>query len=81
MSTPHECKPAADIIERLGGTARVAAILDRDESTIRRWRMAPPAGTGGKVPHDAAVALIEFAFAEGIDLTWNDFRPSELNTS
>lgn len=43
--------------------------------------MAPPAGTGGKVPHDAAVALIEFAFAEGIDLTWNDFRPSELNTS
>lgn len=78
MSTSHDCNPAAAVIERLGGTAAVAAVLGRDESTIRRWRMPRPSGTDGNIPHDAAIALIQHAEANGLALSWDDFKPAAL---
>lgn len=78
MADFHDCKPAAEVIERMGGTARVAAILDLDQSTIRRWRMPTPNGTGGLIPDRAKILLIDHAHRLGIDLAWDDFRPPEL---
>lgn len=74
----HACEPANGIIEKLGGVGTVAAILQKDESTIRRWRMPRPQGTGGSIPDDDKVRLIEAARLEGVRLRWSDFAPEEV---
>lgn len=71
----HSLEPANSIIEKFGGVRAVAAILDKDESTIRRWRMPRPMGTGGSIPDDDKVRLIEAAASAGIVLRWRDFAP------
>lgn len=75
MTNQHACEPAASVIAKLGGTTTVAKILDRDESTIRRWRMPKPHGTGGTIPDECKVALIQ---ASAGALTWDDFAPPEI---
>lgn len=74
----HACEPATGIIEKLGGVTSVAALLQKDESTIRRWRMPRPQGTGGSIPDPDKVALIDAARKQGIRLGWRDFAPPEL---
>ncbi len=77
MSETHY-QPAADIIARLGGVSAVAIAIGRDDSTVRRWRMAPPQGTGGVVPYDAMIGLLQYANSVGVSLTWSDFTPRDL---
>lgn len=78
MADVHDCKPAAEIIARLGGTAQVAAITGLDQSTIRRWRMPTPKGTGGLIPDRAKIELIDHARRLGVTLAWDDFKPPAL---
>lgn len=73
----HTCEPANGIIEKFGGVGVVARLLEKDESTIRRWRMPKPSGTGGTIPDDDKVRLLEAAKAEGVRLHWRDFMPIE----
>lgn len=74
----HACEPATGIIEKFGGVSQVADILDKDESTIRRWRMPRPNGTGGSIPDDDKVKLINAARKVGVSLAWRDFAPPEV---
>lgn len=74
----HRCEPANGVIEKLGGVSNVAQLLGKDESTIRRWRMKRPDGTGGSVPDDDKVRLIDIALAIGVTLTWADFAPPTI---
>lgn len=62
----------------LGGVAATAKLLDKDPSTVRRWRMPRPEGTGGSIPDDDKVRLIEGARAIGLRLTWADFAPPSI---
>jgi hypothetical protein len=73
----HACEPANGIIDRFGGVSAVARLLDKDESTIRRWRMPKPSGTGGTIPDDDKMRLLEAAKSEGVRLAWRDFKPIE----
>ncbi len=74
----HTCEPANTVIEKMGGTKSVADILGKDESTIRRWRMPRPDGTGGVIPDDDKVRLIEAAIGMGVSLRWRDFAPPSI---
>lgn len=74
----HACEPANSIIEQLGGVSNVARILDKDASTIRRWRMPRPDGTGGSIPDDDKVRLIDAARKIGIEISWRSFAPPKV---
>ncbi len=75
MAFKH-CEPAATIIERLGGTSVVAKVVDKNESSVRRWRLKAPDGSGGLIRDDHdKLKLIAFARKQRIRLTWNDFAP------
>lgn len=74
----HACEPANGVINTLGGVKVVADLLDKDVSTIRRWRMPRPEGTGGFIPDDDKVRLIERAAKLGVKLSWRDFTPPQI---
>lgn len=74
----HAREPATSIIELLGGVSAVAAMLEKDASTIRRWRMPRPEGTGGSIPDDDKLRLIERAKKIGVALSWADFAPPQI---
>lgn len=77
----HTCEPANGIIDRFGGAKAVAEALEKDESTIRRWRMPRPNGTGGFIPDEDKIRLIKAARRQGIALSWRDFEPPQLRKS
>lgn len=70
----HSLDPAASVISRLGGVAQVASITGRDVSRIYRW-MAPKStgGTGGRIPHDDAIKMLQHAREKGLPLTAEEF--------
>lgn len=66
--------PAHQIIEKCGGVDRVAAMTGRHKSRVARWMWAKSrGGTGGLIPAQVQIELLEAARREGIDLTPEDF--------
>lgn len=73
----QHCEPAARIVATLGGVSAVAVRTDRDPSLVRKWRLPPPLGTGGVVPENARLILLEMAREQGVPLSYADFAPVE----
>jgi hypothetical protein len=70
--------PAEVIIEKFGGPAKVAALLDLDVSRVYRWTYPEErGGTGGFVPQKHQIKLLEAARTDGIALAPADFFPSQ----
>lgn len=55
----HKLEPAHSLIERLGGKAWLSNMIGLDRSTLTRWTMPKPAGTGGYIPQRYWPKLIE----------------------
>ena len=58
--------PAELIIEKLGGVRATARAIGRDPSAICKWKQK------GSIPMKAALQILEYAKANGIDITPND---------
>ena len=54
----HRLEPAHSVIERLGGKAWLSAQIGLDRSSLTRWTMPRPQGTGGMIPQKHWPALI-----------------------
>lgn len=69
----HRLEPAASIIGKIG-VDTVALITGKHISRVYRW-MYPKdrGGTGGLIPQGDAIALLDYARANGISLSANDF--------
>lgn len=66
--------PASKIIQKFGGAAKVAALLECDESTVHRWTYPRErGGTDGFIPRKPASRLLECAHTQGIELRASDF--------
>lgn len=62
--------PADIVITRFGGVRPLARLLEKDPSTIHRWRQpADKGGLDGRVPSSAQVRLLELAREKGVELT------------
>lgn len=62
--------PADVVISKFGGVRPLARLLEKDPSTIHRWRMpAARGGLDGRVPSVAQQRLLELARERGISLT------------
>lgn len=71
---------AARVIAKFGGTTRMSwamreAGYRRCPSVLRRWRLARPVGTGGRIPHTAMDEVLAAARHYGIILTPEDLAP------
>jgi hypothetical protein len=67
-------EPAATIIERLGGEARVADITGTALTAPYRWqREKSKGGTGGLIPQAHHRILLDYAHAHGIVLSAEEF--------
>lgn len=72
MSVNHK-SPAELVIERLGGVSKVARLLGQDYSSVLRWpRPKDQKGAEGKVPTHAQRTILDYARANGLDLTAED---------
>lgn len=73
MSDRH-LEPAKTVIARVGGVDKAAAITGKHVSRIYRWMYGKErGGTGGFVPHEDAVKLLEAAASESLPLAPADF--------
>jgi len=72
MSETH-LEPARSVIAKIGVDATVK-VTGKHFSRVYRW-MYPKArgGTGGRIPQQEALLLLEYARTHGIDLTPADF--------
>jgi hypothetical protein len=72
MSNDH-LDPARSIIRKIG-IDTVAAVTGKHISRVYRW-MYPKerGGTGGLIPHGDALALLDFAKANDVALTPDEF--------
>ncbi|RVU14937.1 hypothetical protein [Methylobacterium oryzihabitans] len=69
-------EPAASIIAKLGGPARTSRAIGLSRSTVSKWTYPKHrGGTGGHVPHWHISKIIDFAKANNIKITENDFTP------
>lgn len=69
---------AQDVIEKVGGVAKVAKICGRTPSWVYKWTYPKNRnGRGGVVPHEDAEALLAAARRGEIDLTPEDFFSKE----
>lgn len=69
-------EPAKSIIELCGGFAAVADMTGRNIAQVYRWTYAKEkGGTGGLIPADVQLKLMEAARAKGIPLTPEHFFP------
>lgn len=68
--------PAKTVIARLGGEAKVSQILGIGTTAPYAWQYGQDRnGTGGIIPQRHHVALLDYAKANGIDLSATDFLP------
>lgn len=75
-------EPAASIILRLGGEAKVSEITGRAYTAPYRWQHpVERGGTGGLIPQRLHVKLLDYARANGIPLSAADFLPVHDETS
>ena len=71
--------PAASIIDRLGGEAKVAEITGTSFTAPYRWQYEKSrGGTGGLIPQSHHVTLLQYAAENSIDLKAEDFLPSRV---
>lgn len=69
-------EPAASIIRRLGGEAKVSEITGRGLTAPYKWQYAvEKGGTGGLIPQRLHRILLDYAEAQGIALSPADFLP------
>lgn len=75
MSTSH-LEPARSVIRKIG-VDTVVSVTGKHISRVYRW-MYPKdrGGTGGFIPQADALALLEYARANEVDLTPSDFFAS-----
>jgi hypothetical protein len=73
--------PAATIVRKLGGEAKVAGIVGTALSAPYRWQLEKSRGrTGGFVPQADHRALLDYAHAHGIALTAEEFLMPRAST-
>lgn len=69
--------PASIIIARLGGEAVVSAVTGTAYTAPYRWQAArAKGGSGGLIPQRHHRRLIDYARANGIPLSADDFLPA-----
>lgn len=75
MSINQQVSPvAARVIARCGGVAAVARLTGRAAVSIHKWRHPKEkGGTGGLIPTEAQVLLMDAASRGEVDLTPADF--------
>lgn len=76
-ATPRGLEPAASIVAKLGGTYKVAEILDAYPARVSSWKQpatSPHHGGGGRIPQRYQSLLLEYAKRNGIALTPVDFQ-------
>jgi amino-acid N-acetyltransferase len=70
--------PADRVISAFGGVRETARALDRNPSSISRWRSPKEdGGTGGRVPGPIQETVLEAARARGLSLTASDLLPQQ----
>lgn len=71
----HGLEPAASVLRKCGGVAKVATWLELDRSSVLRWTHPKRVGggTGGLIPAKHQLALLTVAQANGIALEAGDF--------
>lgn len=69
-------EPARSVIAKCGGLAAVVEMTGRHPTRCRRW-MYPKerGGTGGLIPIEVAIRLLDEADRRGIALKADDFLP------
>jgi hypothetical protein len=76
-SYPFEGSPADVVIKAFGGVTACADAIERNKSSVSRWRKAlGEGGTGGHIPSLVQQAVLREAKARGIKLTAADLIPS-----
>lgn len=66
--------PAKSVIEKIGGAETASRVTGKHISRVYRWTYpASRGGTGGVVPHDDAIKLLDYARENSITLTADDF--------
>lgn len=71
-------EPARTIINLLGGPNAVAFIAGVHRTRVSNWaRPRASGGTGGSIPFKHVPALINAARGKGLELSAEDFLPSE----
>jgi hypothetical protein len=63
MGKIHHMNPAAFVISKVGGPKKVALITGEHYTRVCRWRYPEGSryGTGGVVPHTAAMKLLRWS--------------------
>lgn len=70
-------EPASTVIRKLGGPKSVAGIVGVHRTRVSNWaRGKDVGGTGGVIPMKHVAKLLDFAKANGIDLSACDFIPA-----
>lgn len=74
----HHLDPAKSVIAKLGGVEVVCGITGKHVSRVYRW-MHPKekGGTGGFIPTTEAPKLLEYAKANRIKISADDFFPKK----
>lgn len=68
--------PASDIIQKLGGEAKVAKLTRTSFTAPYRWQHdKSKGGTGGLIPQSYHRILLDYAETNSIDLKAEDFLP------
>lgn len=69
-------EPASSIIAKLGGVAKVASLAGIHRTRVSNWKRAREVGgTGGRIPQDHHLTLLDYARANEIPLSAADFLP------
>ena len=78
VGIPALFKQAEKVIEKFGGTAKLANALNCDPATIYKWTYPKDkGGTDGLIPSSTMGAVLNAADVLGIDLTSDDIDPRE----
>ena len=74
--------PASQIIEKLGGEAKVAEITGLAFTAPYRWQHdRSKGGTGGLIPQSHHRVLLDYAQQNGIPLSSDEFLPPRPTAS
>lgn len=72
----HALEPAKSIISRLGGLTVVQSVTGASRTRVYRWTQPKEnGGTGGLIPLGHAPKLLEYAKANRIKISADDFFP------
>lgn len=75
-------EPAHSIIAKLGGPGVISAMVGIHRTRVSNWRRPrAKGGTNGLIPQTYHLQLIDYAAAQGIILTADDFLPRRSEES